>query len=261
MKTRKWFRALLAVTVLTTAAIPMTASAAADNISINGVDGLVKNNADEDETFCKFEFSGDAMTITRGESANGTVSSCYMNGAEMGDSALIDLSATPYVYWDTEGTTTFDVYIRFADGDEGLAKLAALSGNGDGIAMGKGSINLLEAIQNDSVLKLDGTEISITAVKFVVNGNTGDSITFNKLYFGEAGQDDAEPSAIPAESTSSDTEGTNSTAVDTTTTEAPADTTQKANPSTGEGTQAFAALALAAAAVGVLMVVKQQKQR
>lgn len=50
-----------------------------------------------------------------------------MSGAEMGGSALIDLSATPYVYWDTEGTTTFDVYIRFADGDEGLAKLAALS--------------------------------------------------------------------------------------------------------------------------------------
>ena len=59
MKTRKWFSALLAVTVLAAAAIPMTASAAADNISINGVDGLVKNNADEDETFCKFEFSGD----------------------------------------------------------------------------------------------------------------------------------------------------------------------------------------------------------
>lgn len=58
MKTRKWFSALLAVTVLAAAAIPMTASAAADNISINGVDGLVKNNADEDETFCKFEFSG-----------------------------------------------------------------------------------------------------------------------------------------------------------------------------------------------------------
>lgn len=67
MKTRKWFSALLAVTVLAAAAIPMTGiPPAADNISINGVDGLVKNNADEDETFCKFEFSGDAMTITRG---------------------------------------------------------------------------------------------------------------------------------------------------------------------------------------------------
>ena len=252
MKTKKWLSALLAATVLTSVAVPLSASAAADTISLNGVDGLVLNNMDEDDSFCKFEFSGDAMTLTRGESANGTVSSCYMSGSEMGDASIIDLEATPYLYWDTTGNATFDFYIRFGDGDSGLAKLSVLTGQTDGVSVGKGSINLLEAIQKNSGLVLEDPVITITAIKYVVNGNAGDSVTFNKLYLGPQGQEDAEPTSLTTQAT--DEKPTDTTA---------ANTTKKvsSNPSTGESTQAVAAtLVLAAAALGAVIVSKKKAQ-
>ncbi len=209
MKIRKLLGILIAVAMLAVIAIPFSASAAADTISINGMEGAVKNNSGEDDTYCSFEFDGTAMKLTVGESADGSAS-CYITGASLGDYQTIDLDATPYLYWDVSGDTTFDVYVRFANGDEGLAKLSTLSGNPDGVETGTSSINFKDAVANDSVLALEGSEITVSAIKWVVNGEAGKTVTFNKLYFGAEGQENADITSIETSSNDSSEESSTS---------------------------------------------------
>ena len=283
MKIKKVFSALLAAALLASAAIPMSASAAADSISFNGVEGRLKNNEGENQVeFCQWSVADDGvMTLTR-MNQRGKDCSCYMSLKN--DYPFVNLDETPFLYWDVEGSDgmEFDILLRYGEDDAThLVKVAKMVSNSDSMEVGKGKVNLLEKMQSLN-MDLSSHEIPFEVIKFRIYGGKNDTATFKKVYFGPEGADDVTPSTV-APPAPTEGEGEEST-------DAPGDTTQAADetkdttstaPATAakttakttaadkdaEGTDTtvivivvVAAVVVVAAAVGVVIYLKKKKK-
>lgn len=256
MKTTKWISALLAATVLTAAAVPM-ASAEAANVNVGVLEDYL---SEQDPETVSASFGADgAVTLTLKEGNAGNRLTMWTHVED----PFVNLAETPYLCWEVTGTANFGFAIRW-DRNEGnedtCYRMHTLRGHeNDGVAPESNSINFLELLKNDDNFAYEGDEITMIATVLNIFGNPGDSVTI-KLYFsanpvdqqatgGEQGGNNQ-----PAPTDADDNHTDNTTA-------APAGTTKKANPSTGESTQAVAAtLVLAAAALGAVIVSKKKAQ-
>ena len=254
MKATKWISALLAATVLVTAAIPMASAEAAD-FNVNLQEDYIF--VPEPETVSASFGDDGSVTLTLLEDGiSGSGRFMMWNDVE---DPFVNLAETPYLCWEVTGAN-FGFAVRWDENvdDSTCYRMQNARGHADdGVAPEKMSINLLDLLKNNDLgLVYNGDEIVMVATALNVYGNAGDSATF-KIWF----------SATPVDSelNASEQTGTNpavepTAADDDNTTAAPAGTTKKANPSTGEGAQAaVAALVLATSAAAVLFAVKQKK--
>ena len=136
----------------------------------------------------------------------------------------------------------------------------------EGFAPGKGSLNFRDLIMNNDKYVYLEDDVEVIAVVFDIFGDPGDSVTFNQVYFGstpiEEGGDNTQPTTddTTAPDDTDATTGSNDGTTAAPTTGTTAATTKKANPSTGEASQAVvAALVLTASAAGVLVGLKRKK--
>lgn len=263
MKLRKTLAVLLGAAILTSAAVPMASAESADFSILPIADYL--NNSDENVT-AEVADNG-ALTLTLSGSTNHALVHMMWNSGAVEDTSF-NLAELPYLNWDISGNANWSVTVRYGEDDNAMVQMYTIDDSTpEGFAPGKGSLNFRELIMNNDKYVYLQDDVDVIAVVFDIFGDPGDSVTFNQVYFGstpiEEGGDNTQPTTDDTtapddtDATTGSNDGTTAAPTTGTTTAA---TTKKANPSTGEASQAVvAALVLTASAAGVLVGLKRKK--
>lgn len=264
MKLRKTLAVLLGAAILTSAAVPMASAESADfNILPPNYEALIiqdSENVTADVT------ENGPMTLTlSGSNSHSLVLMMWNNGTV--ENPFFNLAELPYLNWDVSGNANWSVTVRYGSDENAMVQMYTIDDSTpEGFAPGKGSLNFRELIMNNDKYVYLEDDVEVIAVVFDIFGNPGDSVTFNQVYFGstpiEEGGDNTQPTTddTTAPDDTDATTGSNDGTTAAPTTGTTAATTKKANPSTGEASQAVvAALVLTASAAGVLVGLKRKK--
>ena len=267
MKLRKTLAVLLGAAILTSAAVPIASAESADfSILPPNYESLII--ADSENVTADVTENGPMTLTLSGSNSHSLVLMMWNNGTV--ENPFFNLAELPYLNWDISGNANWGVTVRYNDGSSPNTMVQMYTiddSTPEGFAPGKGSLNFRDLIINNDKYEYLGDDMEMIAVVFDIFGDPGDSVTFNQVYFGstpiEEGGDNTQPTTDDTtapddtDATTGSNDGTTAAPTTGTTTAA---TTKKANPSTGEASQAVvAALVLTASAAGVLVGLKRKK--